>query len=86
VVTVHCKLSERSTGLIGAPELWLMRPIAFLVNTSRGPIVDQDALLAALHAGDIADAALDVYNEEPLQAGHPLRSAPQTVLAPHLGM
>jgi phosphoglycerate dehydrogenase-like enzyme len=85
VVTVHYKLSERSTGLIGARELGLMRPSAFLVNTSRGPILDQDALLAALHAGDIAGAALDVYNEEPLTAGHPLRSAPRTVLTPHLG-
>jgi len=85
VVTVHYKLSERSTGLIGARELGLMKPSAFLVNTSRGPIVDQDALLAALYAGDIAGAALDVYNEEPLPAGHPLRSAPRTVLTPHLG-
>jgi phosphoglycerate dehydrogenase-like enzyme len=85
VVTVHYKLSERSIGLIGARELGLMRSSAFLVNTSRGPIVDQDALLAALHAGDIAGAGLDVYNEEPLPAGHPLRSAPRTVLTPHLG-
>jgi phosphoglycerate dehydrogenase-like enzyme len=85
VVTVHYKLSERSAGLIGARELSLMKPTAFLVNTSRGPIVDQDALLAALHAGDIAGAALDVYDEEPLPAGHPLRSAPRTVLTPHLG-
>jgi phosphoglycerate dehydrogenase-like enzyme len=85
VVTVHYKLSERSTGLIGARELDLMKPTAFLVNTSRGPIVDQDALLAALEAGDIAGAGLDVYDEEPLPAGHPLRSAPRTVLTPHLG-
>jgi phosphoglycerate dehydrogenase-like enzyme len=85
VVTVHYKLSERSAGLIGARELDLMKPTAFLVNTSRGPIVDQDALLAALEAGDIAGAGLDVYDEEPLPAGHPLRSAPRTVLTPHLG-
>jgi len=85
VVTVHYKLSERSSGLIGARELSLMKPTAFLVNTSRGPIVDQDALLAALRAGDIAGAGLDVYDEEPLPAGHPLRSAPRTVLTPHLG-
>jgi len=85
VVTVHYKLSERSVGLIGARELGLMRPGAFLVNTSRGPIVAQDDLLAALHAGTIAGAALDVYDEEPLSAGHPLRSAPRTVLTPHLG-
>jgi phosphoglycerate dehydrogenase-like enzyme len=85
VVTVHYKLSERSVGLIGARELSLMKPTAFLVNTSRGPIVDQDALLAALRARDIAGAGLDVYDEEPLPAGHPLRSAPRTVLTPHLG-
>jgi phosphoglycerate dehydrogenase-like enzyme len=85
VVTVHYKLSERSVKLIGARELGLMKPTAFLVNTSRGPIVDSDALLAALHAGDIAGAALDVYDEEPLPVGHPLRSAPRTVLTPHLG-
>jgi phosphoglycerate dehydrogenase-like enzyme len=55
------------------------------VNTSRGPIVDCDALLAALHAGNIAGAAVAVYDEEPLPMGHPLRSAPRTVLTPHLG-
>jgi phosphoglycerate dehydrogenase-like enzyme len=85
VVTVHYKLSPRSVGLVGPRELRLMRPTAFLVNTSRGPIVDQDALLTALHAGDIAGAGLDVYDEEPLPAGHPLRFAPRTVLTPHLG-
>jgi phosphoglycerate dehydrogenase-like enzyme len=85
VVTVHYKLSPRSTGLVGARELGMMKPTAFLVNTSRGPIVETDALVAALHAGDIAGAAVDVYDEEPLPAGHPLRSAPRTVLTPHLG-
>src|ERR1700722_14190166 len=85
VVTVHYKLSARSVGLVGARELRPMRPTAFLVNTSRGPIVDSDALLAALHAGNIAGAGLDVYDEEPLPAGHPFRSAPRTVLTPHLG-
>ena len=85
VVTVHYKLSPRSVGLIGERELGLMKPTAFLVNTSRGPIVDSDALLSALHAGSIAGAGLDVYDEEPLPAGHPLRSAPRTVLTPHLG-
>jgi phosphoglycerate dehydrogenase-like enzyme len=85
VVTVHYKLSPRSSGLIGARELGLMKPTAFLVNTSRGPIVETDALVSALHAGDIAGAALDVYDEEPLPPGHPLRSAPRTVLTPHLG-
>ncbi|WP_300605464.1 D-2-hydroxyacid dehydrogenase family protein [Trebonia sp.] len=85
VITVHYKLSERSAGLIGARELGLMKPTAFLVNTSRGPIVDEDALLASLHAGAIAGAALDVYDEEPLPGGHPLRVAPRTVLTPHVG-
>jgi phosphoglycerate dehydrogenase-like enzyme len=85
VITVHYKLSDRSAGLVGARELGLMKPTAFLVNTSRGPIVDQDALLAALVAGDIAGAGLDVYDEEPLPPGHPLRSAPRTVMTPHLG-
>ena len=85
VITVHYKLSERSVGLVGERELGLMKPTAFLVNTSRGPIVDSDALLAALGAGAIAGAGLDVYDEEPLPTGHPLRTAPRTVLTPHLG-
>jgi phosphoglycerate dehydrogenase-like enzyme len=85
VITVHYKLGKRSVGLVGERELGLMKPTAFLVNTSRGPIVDADALLVALHSGAIAGAALDVYDEEPLPPGHPLRSAPRTVLTPHLG-
>lgn len=85
VITVHYKLSERSVGLVGARELGLMKPTAFLVNTSRGPIVDEDALLAVLRSGAIAGAGLDVYDEEPLPGGHPLRAAPRTVLTPHLG-
>jgi phosphoglycerate dehydrogenase-like enzyme len=62
-----------------------MKPTAFLVNTSRGPLVDLDALLAALREDRIAGAGLDVYDEEPLSAGHPLRSAPRTLLSPHIG-
>jgi phosphoglycerate dehydrogenase-like enzyme len=85
VITVHYKLSDRSVGLVGAADLALMKPWAYLVNTSRGPIVDTDALLEVLHSGSIAGAALDVYDEEPLPSGHPLRSAPRTVLTPHLG-
>jgi phosphoglycerate dehydrogenase-like enzyme len=85
VVSVHYKLSERSRGLVGAAELAAMKPSAYLVNTSRGPIVDTDALLAALEAGTIAGAGLDVYDTEPLPADHPLRRAPRTVLTPHLG-
>ena len=85
VITVHYKLSSRSVGLVGARELGLMKPTAYIVNTSRGPIVDEDALLAALRSGAIAGAGLDVYDEEPLPGGHPLRLAPRTVLTPHLG-
>jgi phosphoglycerate dehydrogenase-like enzyme len=85
VVTVHYKLSPRSVGLVGTEELALMKPSAYLVNTSRGPIVDSPALLAALHAGAIAGAGLDVFDTEPLAADDPWRSAPRTVLTPHLG-
>jgi phosphoglycerate dehydrogenase-like enzyme len=85
VVSVHYKLGERSRGLVGAAEIGAMKPSAYLVNTSRGPIVDTDALLAALEAGTIAGAGLDVFDTEPLPADHPLRSAPRTVLTPHLG-
>lgn len=85
VVTVHYKLSERSRGLIGAAELALMKSSAILVNTSRGPLVDTDALLDALRAGRIRGAGIDVYDTEPLPRDHPLRSAPRTVLTPHIG-
>jgi phosphoglycerate dehydrogenase-like enzyme len=85
VVTVHDKLSERRTGMIGAAELALMKPSAYLVNTSRGPLVDSAALVAALRSGAIAGAALDVYDIEPLPLADPLRSAPNVVLTPHLG-
>ena len=85
VVTVHYKLSERSTGLVGAAELALMKPSAYLVNTSRGSLVDSAALVAALRSGSIAGAALDVFDVEPLPLGDPLRTAPNVVLTPHLG-
>lgn len=85
MVTVHYKLSPRSVGLVGEAELALMKPSAFLVNTSRGPLVDSDALLAALKSGGIAGAALDVYDVEPLPLSSPLRTAPNVVLTPHLG-
>ena len=84
-ITIHYKLSERSTGLVGADELAMMKPTAYLVNTSRGPIVDTDALIAALEAGRIGGAGIDVYDSEPLAKDHPLRSCPRTVLTPHLG-
>ncbi len=85
VVTVHYKLGPRSEGLVGAAELALMKPSAYLVNTSRGPIVDSAALLSALRAGSIAGAGLDVFDVEPLPLSDPLRSAPNVVLTPHLG-
>ncbi|MFI1224884.1 MULTISPECIES: D-2-hydroxyacid dehydrogenase family protein [unclassified Streptomyces] len=84
-VSVHLALGERSRGLVGAAELALMRPTAYLINTSRAAIVDTDALLAALHAGAIAGAATDVFDIEPLPAGHPVRRAPRLLATPHLG-
>jgi phosphoglycerate dehydrogenase-like enzyme len=85
VVTLHYKLSSRSEGLVGATELGFMKPSAYLVNTSRGPLVDSAALVAALRSGAIAGAALDVYDVEPLPLADPLRRAPNVVLTPHLG-
>jgi phosphoglycerate dehydrogenase-like enzyme len=85
IVSVHYKLGPRSVGLVGAEELALMKRSAFLVNTSRGPIVDSAALLACLRSGSIAGAALDVYDVEPLPLSDPLRRAPNVVLTPHLG-
>ncbi|MDG9684156.1 D-2-hydroxyacid dehydrogenase family protein [Streptomyces sp. DH18] len=84
-VSVHLALGDRTRGLIGAAELALMRPSAYLVNTSRAAIVDTDALLAALRAGAIAGAATDVFDIEPLPAGHPVRTAPRLLATPHLG-
>lgn len=85
VVSVHVVSSERTRGLVGAHELGLMKPSAFLINTARGPIVDERALLDALGSGRIAGAGLDVYDVEPLPPDHPLRRAPNTVLTPHIG-
>lgn len=85
VVTVHYKLSERSTGLVGAADLARMKPASYLINTSRGPVVDTPALVAALRSGAIAGAGLDVYDTEPLPLSHPLRTLPNVVLTPHLG-
>lgn len=84
-VSVHLALSDRTRGLVGAPELALMKPTAYLVNTSRAAIVDQDALLAALQDGRIAGAGVDVFDIEPLPASHPMRSAPRLLATPHLG-
>jgi phosphoglycerate dehydrogenase-like enzyme len=85
VVTIHLVLSDRTRGLIGQKELGRMKRTAILVNTSRGPIVDEAALLEALMDGGIAGAGLDVFDREPLPAEHPLRYAPRTVLTPHIG-
>jgi phosphoglycerate dehydrogenase-like enzyme len=84
-LSIHLVLSDRSRGLIGGPELLAMKPTAALINTSRGPIVDEAALVAALRVGVIAAAGLDVYEQEPLPAGHPLTMLPNVVLLPHLG-
>jgi phosphoglycerate dehydrogenase-like enzyme len=85
IVSIHQKLSDRTRGLLGARELGLMRPDALLINTSRGPIVDEPALLDALTTGSIGGAGLDVFDVEPLPPGHPLRTVPRTLLTPHLG-
>ena len=84
-ITIHLVLSERTRGLIGARELGLMKLTAYLINTSRGPIVDERALIAALQQGKIAGAGLDVFDEEPLPAAHPFRTLENVVATPHLG-
>jgi len=84
-VSVHLALGDRTRGLLGPAELALLKPTAYLINTSRAAIVDQDALLTALHEGRIAGAGLDVFDTEPLPADHPLRTAPRLLATPHLG-
>ena len=85
VVTLHLKLSDRTVGIVGAHELTLMKRSAYLVNTSRGPLVDEAALVEALREHRIAGAGLDVFDVEPLPADHPLRTLPNSVLTPHIG-
>ena len=85
ILTVHVVLSDRTRGLIGMRELALMQPTAFLVNTSRGPIIEEEALITALKEERIAGAGIDVYHMEPLTAGHPFLTMPNTVLTPHIG-
>jgi phosphoglycerate dehydrogenase-like enzyme len=85
ITTLHLVLSDRSSGIVGEAELRAMKPSAFLVNSSRAGLVDQDALARALDEGWIAGAGLDVFDVEPLPAGHWLRSAPRTLLSPHMG-
>jgi len=84
-ITIHVVLSPRTRGIIGAKELGLMKPTAFLINTSRGPIVEEAALLAALRDKKIAGAGLDTFDVEPLPLDHPLRKMDNVVLTPHLG-
>jgi phosphoglycerate dehydrogenase-like enzyme len=84
-VSIHLVLSERTRHLLAARELALMKPTAFLINTSRGPIVDEAALIDTLRAQRIAGAGLDVFDVEPLPLHHPLRTLPNTVLTPHIG-
>ncbi len=84
-VTLHCPLTPDTRGLIDARALELMKPSAYLVNTARGPIVDTAALIEALEKGEIAGAGLDVTDPEPLPGGHPLLSAPNLLVLPHLG-
>jgi phosphoglycerate dehydrogenase-like enzyme len=84
-VSIHLRLSERTRGLVGAAEFARMRPEAYLINTSRGPIVDSDALLAAVRSETIAGAGIDVHDVEPLPPDHPFRSEPRILVTPHIG-
>tara|TARA_R110002073_G_scaffold59425_1_gene149845 strand:- start:9338 stop:10303 length:966 start_codon:yes stop_codon:yes gene_type:complete len=85
IISIHLILSERSTGLVGADEFQMMKPASYLVNTSRGPIVDEAAMVQALQNGDIGGAGIDVYDVEPLPTDHPLRSLENAVLTGHTG-
>ena len=85
VVSVHVVLSDRTRGLVGASEFALMKRTARLVNTSRGPIVVEADLIAALKAGTIAGAAIDVFDREPLPVDHPFRTLPNVLATPHIG-
>ncbi|GIQ74435.1 D-2-hydroxyacid dehydrogenase family protein [Bradyrhizobium sp. RD5-C2] len=85
IITIHVVLSPRSRGLVGAADLARMKPSAYLVNTARGPIVDEDALLTALRDKKIAGAGIDVFSVEPLPSDHPLRKLDNVVITPHLG-
>jgi len=85
IVSVHVGLSDGSRGLVGRSELGLMKPSALLVNTSRGPIVTESALIEALRDKRIGGAAVDVFDREPLPAEHPFRSLPNILATPHIG-
>jgi len=85
VLSIHVVLSERTRGLVNGADIAAMKPTSWLVNTSRGPIIEQDALLAALRSKSIAGAALDVFDVEPLPVWHPLRTLPNVLATPHIG-
>jgi phosphoglycerate dehydrogenase-like enzyme len=85
IVTIHVQLGDRSRGLVGAKELGLMKPSGCIVNTARGPIIEEKALLAALTERRIAGAGLDVFDVEPLPLDHPFRKMDNVVITPHLG-
>ena len=85
IVTIHLVLSDRSRGLVGAQELGVMKKSAYLINTARGPIVDEKALIAALQSRSVAGAGLDVFDVEPLPLDHPYRKMDNVVITPHLG-
>jgi phosphoglycerate dehydrogenase-like enzyme len=85
IVTLHVVLSDETRGLVGQRELDLMKPGALLVNTSRGPVVDTEALVRVLESGQLGGAAVDVFDEEPLPADHPLRFTPGLLATPHVG-
>ncbi|MET0867602.1 MAG: D-2-hydroxyacid dehydrogenase family protein [Pseudorhodoplanes sp.] len=84
-ITIHLQLSDRTRGLVSATDLAMMKKSAYIINTSRGPIIDEPALIAALQNGTIAGAGLDVFNVEPLPVDHPYRKMPNVILTPHLG-
>jgi phosphoglycerate dehydrogenase-like enzyme len=85
VVSIHLVLSARTKGIVGSTELGLMKPTAYFVNTSRGPLVDESALIETLRNRAIAGAALDVFDIEPLPSGHPFRSLERLLVTPHIG-
>ena len=85
ILTIHLVLSSRTRGLVGAAELGKMKPTARLINTSRGPIVDEQALISVLENRQIAGAALDVFDIEPLPTAHPFRTLDNVLATPHIG-